>query len=122
MRRDAFDRAGGWADTEPYVIDQQTFCNVLMHGDFYAMPKALASFRLSVGQWSVNLAQTQSAQVVRFHHRLAELNPGLLSRADLVRGDALARGMAYVRRGAYLWLGRKMHPEEQVAPLDHSAR
>ena len=30
MRREALERAGGWADSEPYVIDQQTFCNVLM--------------------------------------------------------------------------------------------
>jgi len=115
MRRDALEHAGGWADTEPYVIDQQTFCNVLMHGDFYALPVPLARFRLSMGQWSVNLARKQSQQVVDFHHRLAEQNAGLLSRADLLRGDALARGMAYVRRGAYLWLGRKMHPERQPA-------
>lgn len=113
MRRDVLERAGGWADTEPYVIDQQTFCNVLMHGDFFALPVSLASFRLSMGQWSVDLAGKQSAQVVGFHHRLADQNAGLLSRADLVRGDTLARGMAYVRRGAYFWLGRKMHPERQ---------
>ena len=113
MRRDALASAGGWADTEPYVIDQQTFCNVLMRGDFYALPVPLARFRLSMGQWSVNLARKQSQQVVDFHHRLAEQNTGLLSRTDLLRGDTLARGMAFVRRGAYLWLGRKMHPELQ---------
>jgi glycosyltransferase involved in cell wall biosynthesis len=114
LRRDAFERAGGWADSEPYVIDQQTFCNVLMEGDFFALAQPLASFRLSASQWSVNLARQQSDQVVRFHHRLAADNPGLLSRADLVRGDNLARGMAYVRRLAYVWLGRKMTPPEQT--------
>ncbi len=112
MRRSAFDAAGGWAQTEPYVIDQQTYCNVLMRGDFHALPEPLASFRLSASQWSVHLAQEQSAQVVRFHHRLADGNPGLLSRADLARGDGLARAMAHVRRGAYLWLGRKMQPAQ----------
>ena len=117
MRRSAFDAAGGWADSEPYVIDQQTFCNVLMHGGFHAIPESLASFRLSASQWSVNLAREQSAQVVRFHHRLAGANPGLLSRGDLARGDALARAMAYGRRATYLWLGRKMQPRHVVPPL-----
>lgn len=115
MRRSTFEAAGGWAGTEPYVIDQQTFCNVLMHGHFFAIPKPLASFRLSASQWSVDLAKQQSDQVVAYHHRLAGQNPGLLSRADLLRGDNLARGMAYVRRLAYLWLGRKMTPLETVS-------
>lgn len=114
MRRADFERAGGWADTEPYVIDQQTFCNVLMLGDFFALPESLASFRLSASQWSVDLARQQSDQVVRFHHRLADENPGLLSRADLLRGDNLARAMAYVRRLAYIWLGHKMTPPDLV--------
>jgi glycosyltransferase involved in cell wall biosynthesis len=108
MRRQALDSVGGWADTEPYVIDQQTYCNVLMTGDFYAVPHALASFRISASQWSVHLAKQQSDQVVAFHHRLADTNPGLLSKADLLRGDTLARAMAYVRRLAYVWLGHKL--------------
>ena len=51
----------------------------------------------------------QSGEVIGFHHRLAADTPGLLSRADLLRGDARARGMAYARRLAYLWVGRRMH-------------
>lgn len=115
MRREALESVGGWADNEPYVIDQQTFCNLLMTGDFYALPTSLASFRLSSSQWSVDLAKQQSDQVVAFHHRLAADNPGLLSRLDLARGDTMARAMAYVRRAAYLWLGRKMNPPEAVS-------
>ncbi|OFE14595.1 glycosyl transferase [Humibacillus sp. DSM 29435] len=115
MRREALASIGGWADSQPYVIDQQTFCNLLMTGDFYALPRSLASFRLSSSQWSVDLAKQQSDQVVAFHHRLAADHPGLLSRLDLVRGDTLARAMAYVRRAAYLWLGRKMTPPEAAS-------
>jgi hypothetical protein len=85
-----------------------------MLGDFFALPESLASFRLSASQWSVDLARQQSDQVVRFHHRLADENPGLLSRADLLRGDNLARAMAYVRRLAYIWLGHKMTPPDLV--------
>jgi hypothetical protein len=59
----------------------------------------------------VHLAREQSGQVIGFHHRLAQDEPGLLSRMDLLRGDAMARGMAYVRRLAYVWVGRRMHAE-----------
>ncbi len=77
MRRDALEAAGGWADTEPYVIDQQTFCNVLMQRRLLcASPRTLASFRMSASQWSVNLARQQADQVVAFHQRLAARQPG----------------------------------------------
>ena len=33
---------------------------------------------------------------------------------DLLRGDNLARAMAYVRRLAYIWLGHKMTPPDLV--------
>ncbi len=109
FRRSAFEAAGGWDTSEPFVIDQQTYCNVLTRGDFHAVPKALAGFRLNASQWSVRLAKKQSDQVIGFHHRLAEANPGLLSHADLARGDAMARLTAYKRRLAYVWVGRRMH-------------
>ncbi len=113
MRRSALEAAGGWDDSHPYVIDEASYVNVLMQGDFYGIAEALAGFRLSAGQWSVHLAEEQSNQVLGFHHQLADAQPGLLSRVDLVRGDLLARGMAYTRRLAYLWVGRKMHAKPE---------
>lgn len=113
MRRSALEAAGGWDDSHPYVIDEASYVNVLMQGDFYGIAEALAGFRLSAGQWSVHLAEEQSNQVLGFHHQLAAAQPGLLSRVDLVRGDLLARGMAYTRRLAYLWVGRKMHAKPE---------
>ena len=113
MRRSALEAAGGWDDSHPYVIDEASYVNVLMQGDFYGIAEALAGFRLSAGQWSVHLAEEQSKQVIGFHHQLAAAHPGLLSRLDLVRGDLLARGMAYTRRLAYLWVGRKMHAKPE---------
>ncbi len=109
LRRAALEAAGGWDSGHPYVIDEGTYVNVLMHGDFYGLDRALAGFRLSASQWSVNLATEQSQQVIGFHHDFAAEQPGLLSRTDLLRGDALARGMAYTRRLAYVWVGRRMH-------------
>ncbi len=109
IRREALAGVGGWDSRHPYVIDEATYVKVLLNGDFVGIDKALAAFRLSSSQWSVDLAREQSSQVVRFHHQLAGEAPGLLSRADLWRGDAMARVMAFVRRLAYIWVGRRMH-------------
>jgi glycosyltransferase involved in cell wall biosynthesis len=109
IRRQTLLDAGGWQGRHPYVIDLATYVNVLLRGDFLGIDSALAAFRLSSSQWSVHLARQQSSQVIGFHHRLAEDVSGLLSRTDLMRGDARARAMAYARRLAYLWVGRRMH-------------
>jgi glycosyltransferase involved in cell wall biosynthesis len=109
IRRTTLLEAGGWEGRYPYVIDLATYVNVLLRGDFLGIDASLAAFRLSSAQWSVHLAREQSSQVIGFHHRLAEEASGLLSRTDLLRGDARARVMAYVRRLAYLWVGRRMH-------------
>lgn len=115
IRREALVDAGGWDGRHPYVIDEATFAKVLLTGDFVGIDKALAAFRLSSSQWSVHLAREQSSQVVGFHHQLADEAPGLLSSADLRRGDAMARVMAYVRRLAYIWVGRRMHASTPAA-------
>jgi glycosyltransferase involved in cell wall biosynthesis len=110
LRRETLSDAGGWDGRHPYVIDEATYVNVLLHGDFLGIDTSLAAFRLSSSQWSVHLAREQSEQVIGFHHRLAHDASGLLSRGDLLIGDARALGMAYARRLAYLWVGRRMQP------------
>jgi glycosyltransferase involved in cell wall biosynthesis len=109
MRRDLHEKVGGWDENYPYVIDESSYVNVLLEADFFALDRSLAAFRLSAGQWSVNLARAQSTQVIGFHRALALRAPELLSRTDLWRGNTLARTMAYTRRLAYLWVGRRMH-------------
>lgn len=109
IRRETLESVGGWDARHPYVIDEATYVKVLLQGDFLGIDKALAAFRLSGSQWSVHLARDQSRQVIGFHHLLADDAPGLLSRTDLFRGDAMARGMAYARRLAYVWVGRRMN-------------
>lgn len=108
FRRADLMATGGWDGTDGYVIDQATYCNVLMRGGFVGLPDALAAFRVNAESWSVALTAQQASQVVAFHHRFAAANPGLLSRLDLFRGDTMARAMAVARRLTYLWLGRSM--------------
>lgn len=112
MRRELHEKAGGWDAGHPYLIDEASYVNVLLGADFYALDRSLAGFRLSAGQWSVDLARQQSTQVVGFHRALAQQAPTLLSRKDLIRGNTMARAMAYTRRLAYLWVGRRMHADE----------
>ncbi len=115
FRHGAFREAGGWTDEQPFVIDQFTYCNVLMLGEFAAVPGNQASFRVSSGQWSVNLTRQQAQQVIGMHHALAERHPGLLSGTDLLIGDTRARLMAHGRRLTYMWLGRRMRAAETSA-------
>jgi len=115
IRRQYLQDAGGWDGRHPFVIDEASYVNVLLRGDFLGIDTPLAAFRLSSSQWSVHLAREQSRQVIGFHHRLADDVPGLLSRTDLFLGDARARGVAYGRRLAYLWMGRRMQSEPPAA-------
>ncbi|HRW18339.1 MAG TPA: glycosyltransferase [Dermatophilaceae bacterium] len=108
LRRSTLIDSGGWWGDFPYAIDVATYCRVLLRGDLVALEPSLAAFRVSDGQWSVELAGEQAAQVVAFHEALAELAPGLLSRADLWRGRTMARALGRARRLVYLALRRRM--------------
>jgi hypothetical protein len=108
FRRDVLERIGGWDDSFPYLIDQATYSGILLHGDMVALPRTLASFRISASQWSVRLVREQAEQAQGFHRHLAAMVPGLLSRGDVRLGNARARAMAWTRRLAYLWLSRRM--------------
>lgn len=113
MRLDRFSEAGGWTDDQPYVIDQFSYCRTLLLGDFVAVPKPLASFRVSAGQWSVALTKKQAEQVIGMHESLAAAYPGLLSMRDLAVGNTRARLMAHARRLTYVWLGRRMRARQR---------
>lgn len=108
LRRDLLVAEGGWDGRFPYLIDQATYSRVMVHGNVVAIPKVLASFRISGGQWSVRLTKEQSQQAVAFHEDFAASHPDLLSTSELRRGNRRARWMARVRRFAYVWLRRRM--------------
>ena len=108
FRRDLLASEGGWDNSFPYLIDQATYTRILLHGDFVALPRTLASFRISATQWSVRLTREQSAQAQGFHRWLHANVPGLLTPVDLAIGNARAWLMARARRLAYLRLSRRM--------------
>ncbi len=113
LRRSVLEAVGGWHGDPGYLIDQSTYCRVLLHGDLAIAPGTLAAFRLSSTQWSVALAREQARSVAEMHRQVAELAPGLLSSRDLRVGNARARVRAFQRRLVYLYLGRRMQPPAQ---------
>lgn len=108
MRRDLLNAEGGWDGRFPYLIDQATYSRVMLHGNVVAMDEVLASFRISASQWSVRLTHEQAGQAVSFHEDFAARHSGLLTAAELRRGNRRARWMAHARRLAYFWLQRRM--------------
>jgi len=108
MRRADLEKAGWWDGRFPYLIDQASYSNVMIRGDVVALPEVLASFRVSASQWSVRLMRQQAEQAIAFHESFAREHPGLVSRAQVRRGNLKARLMAWARRLAYIWLRRRM--------------
>lgn len=114
MRRDDLTAVGGWHGHPGYMIDQATYCRVLLRGSLVAAPGTLAAFRVSSTQLSVTLVQQQARSAAQMHREIAEMVPGLLSRRDLVVGNAMAGLRAAQRRAVYLYLGRRMTPPDPV--------
>jgi glycosyltransferase involved in cell wall biosynthesis len=108
FRRAALVDAGGWDGRFPYLIDQATYCAVLLQGSFVAVPHTLASFRVSQSQWSVQLVRAQAEQAIGFNREFARVHPGLLGPTHLLVGSLRAHANAYGRRAVYRWLGRRM--------------
>jgi glycosyltransferase involved in cell wall biosynthesis len=116
VRRTALEAVGLWHGNPGYIIDQATYCRVLLRGDLVATAGgALAAFRVSATQWSVALARQQARSAAEMHRQLQEMAPGLLSGRDVRIGDAMAALRAVQRRLFYIYLGRRMTPERAPA-------
>jgi hypothetical protein len=107
MSRHYFEKAGGWDNTYPYLIDEGTYARVLEHGKCVITPRPMASFRVSASQWSVRLAHQQASQAISFHHGQHEKFPQVISNTDVIVGNVNAVKTSYMRRLAYLYLGQK---------------
>ena len=108
LRASVLRTIGGWHGSPGFMIDQATYCRALLHGDLVSTPGPLAAFRLSNTQLSVQLAKEQAQSAAEMHRQLAAMSPGLLSTADVRRGNAMAGVRAAQRRLLYMYLGRRM--------------
>lgn len=108
LGREALSAVGGWHGNPGYVIDQATYSRILLRGDLVAVPGPLAAFRISASQWSRRLATDQASSAAAMHAQLAAMEDGLLSGADVRRGDAMAMLRSVQRRLLYVYLGRRL--------------
>jgi glycosyltransferase involved in cell wall biosynthesis len=108
FKRGALVDAGGWDVRFPYLIDETTYCAVLLRGNLVAVPRSLAAFRVSESQWGMQLMRAQANQAIDFSREFAAAHPGLLGPRDLLVGKTRARANAVARRAVYRWLGRRM--------------
>jgi glycosyltransferase involved in cell wall biosynthesis len=108
LRTDLVRKVGGWSASHPYLIDEDMYVKVLAYGDLFAIPEALAAFRISGTQWSVGLARQQARQARAFHADVRVALPGAVSALDARIGSARAVAIAVVRRTAYFAWRRRM--------------
>jgi glycosyltransferase involved in cell wall biosynthesis len=101
MRRDTFEKAGGWDFTHPYVVDLETYLHVLALGDFVADETVAVKFRVSGTQWTAQLQGVQSAHVIGMNREFAKLMPDTVTASVLMRGNLMARGMQFARGVMY---------------------
>lgn len=108
LRRDVLIAGGGWHGDPGYMIDQATYCRTLLRGALVALPRSLASFRVSADQWSVRLSREQARSAAAMHRQLAGAEPDLLKQREVRWGNAMAVLRSWQRRLVYLYLGRRM--------------
>jgi glycosyltransferase involved in cell wall biosynthesis len=121
FKRASLVNAGGWDARLPYLIDQATYCAVLLRGNLVAVPRSLAAFRVSESQWSVQLVRAQANQAIGFSREFAAAHPGLLGQRDLLVSTMRARANAVARRAVYRWLGRRMRGHVVTDGDEHGA-
>lgn len=116
LRRDLVSAVGGWSAAQPYLIDEDLYVKVLAFGDLYAQPEALAAFRVSAAQWSVDLAREQARQGKEFLRRVRQDQPAAVSHGDVRLGSVRAVVAAGQRRAAYVMWSRRMRAgDERIA-------
>jgi glycosyltransferase involved in cell wall biosynthesis len=92
----------GWFDADqPYVIDLDYWTRLLLHGDAYYLPEALASFRVSSGSWSVRIGANQSTQFREFMAKIAQNSAYSIKTIDLIVGNVMACLNTFVRMIIY---------------------
>ena len=101
FRRDSVARAGRFDASIPYVLDLDYWVRLLCIGDAYYVAEPLASFRVSVGSWSVRIGSRQSLEYQEFIRKVAADPRFTTSTPDIVRGRVMAKVNALLRAVLY---------------------
>lgn len=107
MRAATAREVGGFVPDAGYCVDLDLWTRMLARGDLYFFGAPLASYRISRTQWSVELADQQSADFERLLTRVHHESTFGVSSADVLRGARAASRQALLRRLLYTFLPQK---------------
>lgn len=108
FRRELAQDTGLFNGSLPYVIDLDYWFRLLLRGNAYYLPDALASFRVSQGSWSVAIGTRQNLEFRRFIAKVAQDPAYHTTRFDILVGNTSARLNSRLRTLLYrLILQRK---------------
>lgn len=101
FRRDLAERIGGFDGRHPYVIDLEYWLRLLVHGQGWYEPAALAQFRVWGGSWSVAIGTRQHRQFDALMDELLRAEPALASAGERRRGRVMSACNALARQVFY---------------------
>lgn len=101
FRRESAALAGRFDASIPYVLDLDYWVRLLCHGDAWYIKAPLASFRVSVGSWSVRIGARQSLEYQMFIRKLALERRFAASGPDILVGKLMAKVNAMLRSVLY---------------------
>jgi hypothetical protein len=85
FRRSDFERTGGFRADSVFMMDMDLWVRLLRNGDFFGVPRTLASFRISGGSTTGTTSPlSQLAQQTEFVRRLLDDGQWSLSSVDRV--------------------------------------
>ena len=87
FRRADFDRCGGFRGELLFPMELDLWVRLVQHGDFFGLPKTLASFRIGAGSMTaLTSSRSQLAQQIEFVRRLVGDPRWSVSTGDRVIG------------------------------------
>lgn len=101
FRRESAAKAGRFDASIPYVLDLDYWVRLLCIGDAYYIDQPLASFRVSVGSWSVRIGARQSLEYQMFIRKLSSNPRFTASGPDILMGKLMAKVNSVLRSVLY---------------------
>lgn len=101
IRTESLKKANGWDFSNPYVVDLQTYVNVLVHGNFIPDNQIGSNFRVSQGQWTNTLSDSQAEHFINFIKHTQKITDGYVNNLDLFVGSIVAKTAQLARRIIY---------------------
>jgi GT2 family glycosyltransferase len=99
--KQAFDRAGGFDETQEYMVDLDLWLRMLEDGALAFIPDALCTFRVSSSSWSSQLARSQAREARRTLRMARAAHPDVVTRIDLARGYGKPTALMLARRAFF---------------------